>query len=66
MGNGSWIAIQTADCRAAPSGIRTPATADIFNISITTGMVGRMMTYWAAPAIGRHVMATAAGRASGG
>jgi hypothetical protein len=66
MGNGSWIALQAADERAAPRGIRGPATADIFNISITTGMVGRMMTNWAGPAISRHPVVTGAGQVSGG
>jgi hypothetical protein len=42
------------------------ATADIFNISIATGMVGRMMTNWADPAISRHPVAEDAGQVSGG
>jgi hypothetical protein len=66
MGNGSWIALQAGEERAAPRGIRVPATADIFNISIATGMVGRMMTNWADPAISRHPVVTGAGQVSGG
>jgi hypothetical protein len=66
MGNGSWIALQADGERAAPRSIRESATADIFNISITTGMVGRMMINWADPAISRHLVAEGAGQVSGG
>jgi hypothetical protein len=64
--NGSWIALQAGHERAAPRSIRLPAAADIFNISITTGMVGPMMTNWADPAISRNPVVTGAGQVSGG
>jgi hypothetical protein len=66
MDNGSWIALQAGDERAAPRSIRLSATAGIFNISITTGMVGRMMINWTDPAISRPPVVTGAGQVSGG